>query len=75
MVNKLGNLFLLTMLLGTLGCAVGPSEPAASGARIVLAQSDASRITTPSVSQEDQTALIAGNQAFALDLYRTWRRL
>ncbi len=70
MNRKLTNLILLVALLGTLGCTAGPTEPAGSGARIVLAQSDVSRVTAPSVSQEDQAALITGNQAFALDLYR-----
>jgi serpin B len=51
------------------GCGGGSgAEPAAA-----VARSSEARITTPAVPSEDLAALGAGNDAFAVDLYRTLR--
>jgi serpin B len=67
---QLANLILLAVLVSALGCT--PSRPDMRGpqAQIALAQSDAARVTAPSVSAQDREQLTAGNQEFALDLYR-----
>jgi len=59
--------------LALAGCGGGSGgvregEPAAAEAR-----SSEARITAPQVSSEDLAALAAGNDAFAVDLYRTLR--
>jgi len=51
----------LTIALSIRACQVSPST--------ALAQSDKPRDTKPQVSSSDATALAAGNNAFALDLY------
>jgi serpin B len=67
---RLMNLILLVALLTALGCAVSPPDSRGPRAQIVLAQSDTPRVTAPSVSADDLAQLVAGNQVFALDLYR-----
>lgn len=68
--HKLGNLILLAALLSAFGCTVSPQQYHGPRAQIVLAQSDTPRAVAPLVSTDDQAQLVAGNQAFALDLYR-----
>ena len=69
-MRYLAGLILVVTLLTTLACTAGPPDSQQPRAQIAYAQSNAPRITTPSVSAEDQAQLTAGNQAFALDLYR-----
>jgi serpin B len=68
----LTHLILLSALLSLLGCtAVPPIAPHTDpGARIVVAQSEAERVTAPEVTDDELSELVAGNQAFALELYR-----
>jgi len=61
------HLFLVAVLLSTVGCGVARPRP---GAQIVLAQSDVPRETAPAAGEDALDALAAGNQAFALELYR-----
>jgi serpin B len=53
----------IAALLGIVGCAVQPTAAPAS-------QSDKERIESPNVDVADMTQLVAGNSAFALDLYQ-----
>jgi serpin B len=70
-MRQLTSFILLTALLTTLlGCTASPPDGQGPRAQIAFAQSDAPRVTTPSVGAADRAQLIAGNQAFALDLYR-----
>jgi serpin B len=70
MKHKFGKLILLAAHLSVLGCTVPPPDIKGPGAQIVLAQSDTQRDASPSVSADHRAELIAGNQTFALDLYR-----
>jgi serpin B len=69
-LRSLTNLILWAALLSVLGCSVSPPSMPGPRAEIVLAQSDTPRVTNPSVTTGAQAELVAGNQAFALDLYR-----
>ena len=60
-------LTLVLALASLLGCTAAPPAP---GAQIVMAQSEAERVTAPDVTDTQLTELVAGNQAFALELYR-----
>ena len=64
-IPKLSNLLLLIVLPATAAC--GPTQGPGG---IALAQSDVQRVAAPAVSTGDQAELAAGNQAFALELYR-----
>jgi serpin B len=66
----LGRIALLVALLGTLGCAAQMPGPQGAPAEIVLAAAETPRETAPDVDDADLSALVAGNQAFALELYR-----
>lgn len=57
---------LLVLLLGIVGCAA-PFEPEPAAAAVQ--QSDVTR-AAPQVASADSAAVVAGNSAFALDLYR-----
>ncbi len=61
---------LLLFLLGLVGCGLNPLGDNAMGDNIVLAASDASRITQPDVDEQTLGQLVEDNQAFALELYR-----
>ncbi len=69
-LHPLTGLILLTVLLSLLGCSASPPASLGLRADIALAQSEAPRVTSPSVTAGDQTELTAGNHAFALELYR-----
>ncbi len=56
----------LSMLLTACG---GTAKPPASG----VAQSSLNRVQDPSVAPDDAAALVQGNNAFALDLYKSLR--
>lgn len=58
------NIFILLTALAVLLSACGPSAPAK------VAQSSLQREKNPSASESDIAALVDGNNAFALDLYR-----
>jgi serpin B len=60
-------LIILSAIL--IGGVVACSQPAAAGEL----KSDKPRISSPSVSQTDKAALIAGNNAFAFDVYKYLR--
>jgi serpin B len=61
---------LLIMLAAILiGGVVACSQPAAAGEL----KSNKPRITSPAVSQIDEAALVAGNNAFAFDIYKYLR--
>lgn len=62
------NVLLIVVLLGLTACA--PSRPAQ--AQVVL--SDKPRVQSPSVASSDLAELVAGNSAFAFDLYQAIRR-
>lgn len=68
--HMLRTLILLVALLSTVACAVPLPVAPEGGAEIVLAEADTPRETSLEVRHEDLAALVAGNQAFALDLYR-----
>jgi len=55
------------LLIGGTACLVPPS-PQPQSQEI---QSDKQRVTSPITSQSDLTALVEGNDAFALDIYQT----
>ena len=70
-LRQFTGLILLAALLSTLlGCTAAPPDGQQPHARIAFAQSDTPRVMAPSVSAADQEQLMAGNQAFALNLYR-----
>jgi serpin B len=61
---------LLVMLAAILiGGVVACSQPAAAGEL----KSNKPRVTSPAASQTDQAALVAGNNAFAFDIYKYLR--
>ena len=55
-------LLTLPLILGLVACA----QPAAGE----ILKSDKQRVTSPEVSEDDMTALVSGNSAFAFDLYQ-----
>lgn len=59
-------LFMLLALTLLAGCA----QPGGGGAQLVVAQSNKLRNANPISTAADQTALVAGNTAFAFDLYQ-----
>jgi serpin B len=60
-------LIILPMLFSACGALPGPA-PSAN-----LAKSSVQRVTNPNVSQSDLTALVNGNNAFAIHLYESLR--
>lgn len=62
------NLTLVCVLLTLAAC--GPGRPA----QAQIAQSDKPRVQLPAVSPSDLAELVAGNSAFAFDLYRAIRK-
>jgi len=68
MKGTLKRLLLVMALVGFAGCTMKP--PASPGAQPSLAQSSLDRDTAPDVGADQLDQLVAGNQAFALDLYR-----
>lgn len=61
------NLMLILVLLGLTACA--PNRPA----QAQVAQSDKPRVLSPAVAPSDMEELVAGNSAFAFDLYQAIR--
>ncbi len=62
------NVMLILVLLGLTACA--PSRPA----QAQVAQSDKPRVQSPDVAASELEALVAGNSAFAFDLYQAIRK-
>lgn len=62
------NLMLILVLLGLTACA--PNRPA----QAQVAQSDKPRVLSPAVAPSDLEELVAGNSAFAFDLYQAIRK-
>ena len=56
------SLLMVVMLLGVAACSQQVSAD--------VLKSDKPRVTSPAVNQTDMTTLVAGNSAFALDLYQ-----
>lgn len=69
MKKVLSSILIGWLILSLLACSA-PPLPTPSVARAEVAQSDKPRNTSPNVSQEDLAEIVAGNTAFALDLYR-----
>ncbi|HZW02707.1 MAG TPA: serpin family protein [Anaerolineaceae bacterium] len=66
--KTLMTILILTMLVAVAGCAA--PTPAPGGAEPSAARSDLQRVADPQVDPADLAALVAGNNAFAFDLYR-----
>lgn len=62
------NLMLILVLLGLTACA--PNRPA----QAQVAQSDKPRVLSPAVAPSNLEELVAGNSAFAFDLYQAIRK-
>ena len=63
-------LLMATMVGGAAACG-GGSTPSDSGSPGREVRSQKQRVTTPSVADADKQALVAGNNAFAADLYKS----
>lgn len=68
-------LFFLILSLLAVSCGPAPTQPGTSnvGSGNQLVKSKLKRVTGLQISQNDQQALAAGNQAFAVDLYQQLR--
>ncbi len=63
-------LLILTIMVGMTGC----QNLSATPAHAQIAQSDKTRLTTPQAPPSDLETLMAGNNAFSLDLYRQFSK-
>jgi serpin B len=70
-VQKLTILFFLFILLAACAAPTGLPTEGADTARIAMAKSDLQRDPSPDVQQADLDTLVAGDTAFAFDLYQS----
>jgi serpin B len=68
MKNTILSAIVISMLILT-GCGLRPSEPSGGRAPGEAVASNLDRVSAPEVSDADMKALVAGNSAFAFDLY------
>ena len=73
MKNVLRSVLILIALLGLVGCGIPGSVPGGDRPPGQSVWSDKERITSPNVAPPDLADLVAGNSAFAFDLYQFLR--
>jgi len=73
MKTKLLGLLMVIILLALTGCGGEAAPPGEHLASAQIVQSEEQRVTSPNVAEADVAELVAGNSAFAFDLYQTVR--
>jgi serpin B len=73
MTNTLTGVLVVMALLALAGCSTSRLVPGPQGPAGSILRSDRDRLTSPDVAEADLAELVAGNSAFAFDLYQAIR--